>query len=122
MCIVVRRLQERGFDGRDIFSKAYCICALCPCRVRVRDINEAFKELGQMVALQSGSTQPLTKVMILQHAVHVISSLEQQVRGQWVPGNHWVTFTSHRSPSLDKIPSAEMYDGRHNICVYIFQN
>lgn len=49
-------------------------------RVRVRDINEAFKELGQMVALQSGSTQPLTKVMILQHAVHVISSLEQQVR------------------------------------------
>lgn len=49
-------------------------------RIRVRDINEAFKELGQMVALQSGSTQPLTKVMILQHAVHVISSLEQQVR------------------------------------------
>lgn len=37
-----------------------------------------------MVALQSGSTQPLTKVMILQHAVHVISSLEQQVRGQSV--------------------------------------
>uniref|UniRef100_K1QGM5 Transcription factor 12 n=1 Tax=Magallana gigas TaxID=29159 RepID=K1QGM5_MAGGI len=53
-------------------------------RIRVRDINEAFKELGQMVALQSGSTQPLTKVMILQHAVHVISSLEQQVRGQSV--------------------------------------
>lgn len=50
----------------------------------MRDINEAFKELGQMVALQSGSTQPLTKVMILQHAVHVISSLEQQVRGQSV--------------------------------------
>lgn len=57
---------------------------LSPSRIRVRDINEAFKELGQMVALQSGSTQPLTKVMILQHAVHVISSLEQQVRGQSV--------------------------------------
>lgn len=59
-----------------------CTCNFCVLRIRVRDINEAFKELGQMVALQSGSTQPLTKVMILQHAVHVISSLEQQVRGQ----------------------------------------
>ena len=52
------------------------------CRVRVRDINEAFKELGQMVALQSGSSQPLTKLMILQHAVGIITNLEQQVRGQ----------------------------------------
>ncbi|XP_064596094.1 transcription factor 12-like isoform X4 [Liolophura sinensis] len=49
-------------------------------RVRVRDINEAFKELGQMVTLHVGSNQPLTKLMILQHAVNVITSLEQQVR------------------------------------------
>lgn len=51
------------------------------CRIRVRDINDAFKELGQMVALHSGTSQPLTKLMILQHAVNVITSLEHQVRG-----------------------------------------
>uniref|UniRef100_A0A8W8P121 BHLH domain-containing protein n=1 Tax=Magallana gigas TaxID=29159 RepID=A0A8W8P121_MAGGI len=50
------------------------------CRIRVRDINDAFKELGQMVALHSGTSQPLTKLMILQHAVNVITSLEHQVR------------------------------------------
>lgn len=50
-------------------------------RLRVRDINDAFKELGEMVSLQSGSSQPLTKLMILQHAVNVITALEQQVRG-----------------------------------------
>ena len=50
-------------------------------RVRVRDINESFKELGQMVTLHRSSGQPLTKLGILQEAVNVITSLEQQVRG-----------------------------------------
>lgn len=36
-----------------------------------------------MVSLQSGSSQPLTKLMILQHAVNVITALEQQVRGRY---------------------------------------
>ncbi|OWF44177.1 transcription factor 4-like isoform X2 [Mizuhopecten yessoensis] len=49
-------------------------------RVRVRDINEAFKELGTMVSLHTSSSQPLTKLMILQHAVNVITTLESQVR------------------------------------------
>lgn len=52
-------------------------------RVRVRDINEAFKELGSMVTLHSGSSQPLTKLMVLQQAVNVITTLEQQVRGMF---------------------------------------
>lgn len=49
-------------------------------RIRVRDINEAFKELGSMVTMHCGTTQPLTKLMVLQQAVNVITSLEQQVR------------------------------------------
>ena len=49
-------------------------------RMRVRDINEAFKELGQMVSMHASSTQPLTKLMVLQQAVTVISQLEGQVR------------------------------------------
>ena len=57
---------------------------LCFHRIRVRDINEAFKELGSMVTMHCGTTQPLTKLMVLQQAVNVITSLEQQVRGELV--------------------------------------
>ncbi|EUB64406.1 Transcription factor [Echinococcus granulosus] len=41
-------------------------------RLRVREINDAFKELGQMINLHTGNSQPLTKLMILQQAVTVI--------------------------------------------------
>ena len=51
-------------------------------RIRVRDINEAFKELGRMCSLHTHSDKPQTKLVILQQAVSVITSLEQQVRGR----------------------------------------
>lgn len=54
-------------------------------RLRVRDINEAFKELGRMCQLHLNSEKPQTKLLILHQAVSVILSLEQQVRGQWAP-------------------------------------
>ncbi|XP_020950402.1 transcription factor 12 isoform X8 [Sus scrofa] len=49
-------------------------------RLRVRDINEAFKELGRMCQLHLKSEKPQTKLLILHQAVAVILSLEQQVR------------------------------------------
>ncbi len=49
-------------------------------RLRVRDINEAFKELGKMCGIHLRSDKPQTKLSILQQAVNVITSLEQQVR------------------------------------------
>lgn len=52
-----------------------------PRRLRVRDINEAIKELGHMITLHTGSAQSLTKLTILQEAVNVITSLEKQLRG-----------------------------------------
>lgn len=53
-------------------------------RLRVRDINEAFKELGRMCQLHLKSEKPQTKLLILHQAVAVILSLEQQVRGKQV--------------------------------------
>jgi len=53
-------------------------------RVRVRDINEAFKELGRMVTMRLQSDKPQTKLGILQQAVFLITTLEQQVRGSLV--------------------------------------
>ncbi|TSK13415.1 Cingulin-like protein 1 [Bagarius yarrelli] len=58
-------------------------------RLRVRDINEAFKELGRMCQLHLKSDKPQTKLLILHQAVAVILSLEQQVRGSVV---QWRTF------------------------------
>ncbi|XP_072134546.1 transcription factor 12 isoform X2 [Mobula birostris] len=52
-------------------------------RLRVRDINEAFKELGRMCQLHLKSEKPQTKLLILHQAVTVILNLEQQVRGRW---------------------------------------
>ncbi|XP_030630764.1 transcription factor 12-like [Chanos chanos] len=49
-------------------------------RLRVRDINGAFKELGRMCQLHLKSDKPQTKLLILHQAVAVILSLEQQVR------------------------------------------
>ena len=53
-------------------------------RLRVRDINEAFKELGRMCQLHLSHDKPQTKLLILHQAVNVILNLEQQVRGQCI--------------------------------------
>lgn len=52
-------------------------------RVRVRDINEAFRELGRMCQVHLQSDKAQTKLIILQQAVQVILGLEKQVRGMW---------------------------------------
>ena len=47
----------------------------------MRDINEAIKELGHMISAHTGASQTLTKLSIMQEAVNVITTLEQQLRG-----------------------------------------
>lgn len=54
----------------------------CHCRIRIRDINEALKELGRMCMSHLKSDKPQTKLGILNMAVEVIMTLEQQVRGK----------------------------------------
>ena len=49
-------------------------------RVRVKDINEALKELGRICNTHLKSDKPMTKLGVLNHAVDVIMGLEQQVR------------------------------------------
>jgi len=49
-------------------------------RVRIRDINEALKELGRICASHQKSDKPMTKLGILNNAVDVIMALEKQVR------------------------------------------
>ncbi len=56
-------------------------------RIRIRDINEALKELGRMCMSHLKTDKPQTKLGILNMAVEVIMSLEQQVRGK--PNQHF---------------------------------
>ena len=49
-------------------------------RVRIRENNEALKELGRICSIHMKSDKPMTKLGIMNHAVDLIVSLEQQVR------------------------------------------
>ncbi|XP_045480958.1 protein daughterless-like [Harmonia axyridis] len=49
-------------------------------RIRIRDINEALKELGRICMAHLKTDKPQTKLGILNMAVEVIMTLEQQVR------------------------------------------
>jgi len=64
-------------------------------RLRVKDINDAIKELGQMIAGHTGSSQPMTRLMIVQEAVTVITALEQQLRGTTGPPRSGLSRTLH---------------------------
>jgi transcription factor 4/12 len=57
-----------------------CFIGCFSCRIRIRDINEALKELGRMCMAHLKTDKPQTKLGILNMAVEVIMTLEQQVR------------------------------------------
>lgn len=50
--------------------------------MRVRDLNEAFKELSGMCMQHLQTDKSQTKLNILHQAVTVITMLEQQLRGE----------------------------------------
>ena len=81
---------EKNIDSKTVCMpilhvcmRLYCVPVfyLLSCRVRVRDINDAFRELGRMCSSHMNIDRPQTKLNILQQAVTLISRLEQQVRG-----------------------------------------
>ena len=67
-------------------------------RMRVREINEAFRVLGALIWDHShkrvrtpsdmSNSQPLTKLMVLHEAADLISMLEQRVRGNHADDHH----------------------------------
>ncbi|KAG0721489.1 Protein daughterless [Chionoecetes opilio] len=76
-------------------------------RIRIRDINDALKELGRMCMTHLKTDKPQTKLGILNMAVDVIMSLEQQVRAELA--SQW-RFTSSGC-------SAKVACTRHTVCL-----
>lgn len=75
-------------------------------RIRIRDINEALKELGRMCMAHLKSDKPQTKLGILNMAVEVIMTLEQQVRGRFIIAGfrmiqYWTIFLSITERNLN---------------------
>lgn len=64
-------------------KKIICFWIILFFRIRIRDINEALKELGRMCMTHLKTDKPQTKLGILNMAVEVIMTLEQQVRGKF---------------------------------------
>ncbi|KAL6732986.1 hypothetical protein Aduo_003684 [Ancylostoma duodenale] len=77
-------------------------------RVRVRDINTAFKELGKMCGqhLPNASEKAQTKLGILHQAVSIITALEEQVRQRNL--NPKAACLKRRSDDEKLTPSAHM--------------
>jgi len=80
--LLIQTLDFDGADGRKCelygFTDSRCVAG----RLRVRDINDAIRELGQMVAMHTGaSSSTFTKLTVLQEAVRVITDLENRLRG-----------------------------------------
>ncbi|XP_057189018.1 transcription factor 3a isoform X3 [Triplophysa rosa] len=71
-CLTVEEKEQRERERRQANNARE--------RVRVRDINEAFRELGRMCQLHLKCDKAQTKLIILQQAVQVILGLERQVR------------------------------------------
>ena len=67
-------------NGRIIVYNQKLIANNARERIRIRDINEALKELGRICMSHLKSDKPQTKLGILNMAVDVIMTLEQQVR------------------------------------------
>lgn len=89
-------------------------------RVRIRDINEALKELGRICASHQKSDKPMTKLGILNNAVDVIMALEKQVRERNLNPKvaclqRQETSSSMVSPSPSGLVSPSLYPGETSL-------
>ncbi|XP_032902771.1 transcription factor 12-like isoform X4 [Amblyraja radiata] len=77
-----RTSTDEGFTGeeKDVKNRERRMANNVRERIRIRNHNEAFKELGRMCQLHLNTDKAQTKLIILHQAVQVILSLEHQVR------------------------------------------
>ncbi len=73
--------RERSVFPSITLCRAVLTSLFSNYRIRVRDINEAFKELGDICHQYLQTERAQTKLMILHQAVSVIGSLETQIKG-----------------------------------------
>merc|ERR1719213_107186 len=86
-------------------------------RVRIRDINDALKELGRICSTHQKSDKPMTKLGILNNAVDVIMQLEKQVRERNLnPGVACLKRRATGSSTEGMSPSPSVPSGSSSSC------
>ena len=86
-------------------------------RVRIKDINEALKELGRICDTHQKNDKPMTKLGVLNCAVDVIMGLENQVRDRNLnPGVACLKRRATGSSTEGMSPSPSMPSGSSSSC------
>ena len=86
-------------------------------RVRIKDINEALKELGRICDTHQKNDKPMTKLGILNCAVDVIMGLENQVRDRNLnPGVACLKRRATGSSTEGMSPSPSVPSGSSSSC------
>lgn len=90
----------------------------------MKDINEAFQELGRMCMAHLKTDKVESKLNILHQAVEVITTLEQQVRGRNYETGHLTCLPVLQPRCISAVISGGSKDALlHDICrTYLVQN
>lgn len=89
----------------------------------MKDINEAFQELGRMCMAHLNTDKVESKLNILHQAVEVITTLEQQVRGRNYEMGHLTCLPVLQPRCISAVILGDGKDALlHNICsTYLVQ-
>ena len=90
----------------------------------MKDINEAFEELGRMCMAHLNTDKVESKLNILHQAVDVITTLEQQVRGRNYETGHLTCLPVLQPGCISAVISGGCKGALpHNICsTFLVQN